>query len=119
MIQTKVARILSDTQVVLAAGSEQGVKEGMLFVLYELSDHISDPETGDDLGQLEIIKGKVRVFQTQEKVSLAATLENTINPSVYQISPFRRVRLHVDESAVTALDVDTKVKVGDLARCIE
>src|SRR5260370_36133362 len=74
MIQTKIARINSSTEVILAAGSRQGVKEGMVFVIYELGDEIRDPETGESLGRLELVKGRVTVAHVQEKVSHAVTL---------------------------------------------
>ena len=45
MIQTKVAKVLNSTSVILAAGAEHGIKEGMEFVIYDLSEMIRDPET--------------------------------------------------------------------------
>src|SRR5260370_40048980 len=88
MIQTKIAQILSPTRVVLAAGSEQGVKEGTEFVIFELSDPIFDPENGDPLGQLELVKGRVEVIQVQERLSRARTLTRRARcPSILDILP--------------------------------
>ncbi len=123
MIQTKVAQILSPTQVVLAAGSEHGVREGMEFIIYDLSDMIFDPETNEPLGQLELVKGRVKASHVQARISVATTLTREISWSAFPFSlmqePTQIVyeRLPVDQSSV-ALKNDVKVKVGDRVRSV-
>lgn len=78
MIYTKIAKIVGPTTVILAAGSENGVKEGMEFVIYDLTDTIRDPDTGDDLGRLEIVKGQVYAVHVQDKITLARTKSRTV-----------------------------------------
>jgi hypothetical protein len=82
MIKTTVARIFTPQHVALSAGTEQGVKEGEVFVIYSLSDMIVDPSNGQLLGQLEIVKGRVRVFYVQEKMCQAETLSRTVKEIV-------------------------------------
>jgi hypothetical protein len=129
MIHTKIARILGPTRVVLAAGAEQGIKEGMEFIIYELSDPISDPETNESLGRLELHKGRVRVIHVQEKLSTATTLPKKVyQPSFLEATvPFipregRWVegyeRLPIDESEATPEEPDLKVRIGDLVRSV-
>src|SRR5947207_1217172 len=65
MVYTKVARIISDTDLILAAGSEDGVKEGTEFVIFQLGEPIPDPETGESLGELELVKGRVVATHVQ------------------------------------------------------
>jgi hypothetical protein len=77
MIQTKVAKVLNPTSVILAAGSDDGVKEGMEFVIYDLSETILDPETGEDLGKLELVKGRVYAVHVQDKLTWAQTKSRT------------------------------------------
>lgn len=72
-METRVLKVLSDTAVVLGAGSEHGVQEGMEFLIYELGDDIIDPETKESLGRLEIQKGRVFVISAQPKMSVAET----------------------------------------------
>lgn len=133
MIQTKVARIISPTQVVLAAGSEQGVREGMAFVLYALGDPITDPETGEPLGQLELIKGRVKVFHVQDKLSRAVTPSRSVTEKVdplgyisaihkFTLAPYEVTKTVYDELRVegaVAVEQDLTVRVGDRARSIE
>lgn len=73
MIQTKVARVVSPTELVLAAGADDGVEEGMEFVVYSLSDAIRDPDTGEDLGQIEIVKARVVAAHVQDRMTVVRT----------------------------------------------
>lgn len=101
----------------------------MVFVIYTLSDQIIDPMTGLSLGQLEIVKGKVRVFYIQEKMCQAETFSHTVTEVVdplKQVSgfltplkPHEEIRivheeLQVDHAAPILADLT--VRVGDLAR---
>ena len=57
----QVEKVLSRDRVILNRGEVHGVKPGMRFVLYNVSEEeILDPATGESLGQLELIKGRRR-----------------------------------------------------------
>lgn len=121
MIETKVANILSPTKVVLAAGTEQGVRVGMTFVIYELGEEVKDPENGASLGRLELHKAEVKVNQVQPKVSVAATIAKEVTrdwpPLYYPRKEIVYPTLPLDDSTATALaQRKLTVKVGDLAR---
>ena len=83
MIQTKVARVVSPTELILAAGSNDGVEEGMEFVVYSLSDAITDPDTGEDLGRVEIVKARVIAAHVQERITVARTKARTVSFSIF------------------------------------
>jgi hypothetical protein len=130
MIQAKVARILSPTCVILSAGLQEGVREGMVFVIYQLGDPIIDPETHESLGQLEHIKGRVKVYHVQEKLCHASTFSRTetrvINP--FEFAGLEALRPRKIEETVfeqlkvdsaVAVQTDLTVRVGDLVRSIE
>jgi Flagellar assembly protein T, C-terminal domain len=130
MIQTKIAKILSPSKVVLAAGAQEGVLEGMQFAIYELGDVILDPETQQPLGQLELHKARVKVSQVQEHLSVATTLSRQVERSALDmIAPSIIGRytetvypkLPLDESVSSTLSELPKltVRVGDLVRSIE
>jgi hypothetical protein len=130
MIKTKIAQILGPTRFVLAAGNEQGVEEGMEFIIYKLTEPIFDPETKEPLGQLELHKGRVKVIHVQEKLSTAITLMRRryspplFGPKEAAINELgrwfdEREELPIDQSAVaTATKVDLTVKIGDLVRSV-
>lgn len=130
MIKTSVARIFGPKSVALSAGAIDGVKEGMVFVIYSLGDPIFDPVTGESLGELELVKGRVKVSNVQEKVCQATTLSRTITETVNPMrSPLTELfqdrqvtRTIYDELKVEnpqPLTIDLTVRVGDFARSIE
>jgi len=76
-IEGKVIRVLSPTELVINLGSSSGVSETSRFVIYSLGDEIKDPDTGELLGQLEIVKGRAEAKHIQEKMSTIRSVEKT------------------------------------------
>ena len=73
-IEGSVARILNSRELVLNRGSEHGVVVGMQFaVLNSQGGGITDPETGEPLGSVEVPKVIVKIVQVYEKMSVAST----------------------------------------------
>lgn len=76
LIRTKVARVLNSREIVIAAGSIQGVTKGMYFdVIDPKGEDIKDPDTGEVLGSIERPKVRVKITQVQEKLSVASTFK--------------------------------------------
>ncbi len=130
MIHTKVAKIIDPTTIVLPVGAADGVKEGMEFVIYDLSETIRDPDTGEDLGRLELVKGRVFAENVQEKLTVARTrarqqggqirvmsLEDYLR-TVYAaaLSGPTREELKIEDSPPVPTDTDRTVRVGDMVR---
>ena len=67
-ITAKVAAIIDDTTLVLNAGSGHGVVEGMVFVIFAEHQAIEDPDSGEPLGQWEMVKARVVVTHVQERM---------------------------------------------------
>lgn len=73
-IRSKVARVLNSREIVIAAGSVQGVKLGMYFdVLDPKGEDVRDPDTQEVLGSINRPKVRVRVTDVQERLAVAAT----------------------------------------------
>lgn len=74
MIRGKVARVLNSRELALNIGSQNGVREGMLFdVIDPKGEDIVDPDTGGILGSLERPKVRVKVISVQDRLSVAST----------------------------------------------
>ncbi len=128
----KVARTLSKTVLVLNIGTDDGVREGMEFVIFEEGDEIVDPETKESLGKLEIVKGNVIVVSVQPRISIAETAtrvvqrERWIEPSfAWQLNPFAPRREVEEVKVKDQLQIEVKddtysnrlvVRAGDLVR---
>ena len=64
----KVAAVLDPSTVVLNRGSERGVRLGQRFLIYTVGGEIVDPDTGEPLGHLEVVRGTGRVVHLQERI---------------------------------------------------
>ena len=80
-IRGRVARVLSSRDVAINRGSNDGVKVGMIFrILSPKGSEISDPDTGEMLGSVEITKVRVKVTSVQERIAVASTYrERSVN----------------------------------------
>jgi hypothetical protein len=75
-IRGKIAKVLSNREVVLNVGKGDNVEVGMLFdILVPKLIEIKDPDTGEILGNADNTKtkGRVRVISVAEKFSIATT----------------------------------------------
>jgi len=73
-----VARIINGREVAINRGEAAGVREGMIFeILDPLGLNVVDPETGEDLGSVPLVKARVRVTTVSEKLCVARTYRTT------------------------------------------
>ena len=73
-IRGKVARVLNSREVAINKGSDDGVKVGMIFkILSTKGSEIKDPDTGERLGSVDLIKTSVKVTVMQERIAVAST----------------------------------------------
>lgn len=124
-IQGKVIRVLSPTELVINLGSSQSVTEHSRFVVFTLGGEIDDPDSGEPLGQLEIVKGRAEAKHVQEKMSTIQSIEKkklkfdrALAPplgSAWSFGPQQAERL-TEEVEVAAAFQD--VEVGDLVRVL-
>jgi hypothetical protein len=64
----RVVKILNDTDVVVNAGLVDDVSIHMSFLVYNLGDEIVDKQTGEQLGQLELVRGTIDVLHLQDRM---------------------------------------------------
>lgn len=64
----KVVKVLSDTEIVIDKGSEDGVKDNNRFLIYYLGEEIFD-ENKKNLGKLEYVCGEGKVKHIQPKMT--------------------------------------------------
>ena len=115
----RVARLIDDSnfRLVLNVGEVDGVKTGDKFLVYGMDrdQHIIDPETGEDLGIFELVKGRGKVIDVQEKYCIIESIvsrkyKNTnipINEMSLWDKPAKNINLPFDDP-----------KAGDYAKKI-
>lgn len=134
-ITFKVAEIIDDEQLIINAGTNQGVKKGYKFLIYSLGEEIFDPDTNESLGQLETSKGVGEVIHVQEKMSILRSAKKHKPPAKKTITekshdPYRLTSLTalygfsndctittIEESEPEILPFENPQK-GDLAKYI-
>jgi len=73
-IQGKVLRVLSDQDIVLDKGEEDGVNEGdYIAIVDEPISNIEFVRDGKDLGKLTTFKASLRITQVTANLSIAST----------------------------------------------
>ena len=73
-IRGSVARVLSSREVAINRGSDHGVEVGMIFkILSQKGSQITDPDTDEELGSVELEKIRVKVTDVQERIAVAST----------------------------------------------
>lgn len=66
----RVVEVLDDSRVVINRGSRDGLKMGLVCLVYGLgANDLVDPETHENLGRLEVVRGFGKVTHIQEKVA--------------------------------------------------
>lgn len=80
-ITGSVAQLVSDRELILNRGSDNGVQEGMYFAIIDPSyQGVTDPETGESLGDFRLVKVAVRAVEVAPRLTLARTFRTrTVN----------------------------------------
>lgn len=119
--QFKVVKIVSPYQVVINGGSETGLRKGQCFLIYALGGMIKDPDSGEDLEMLELVKGTGKIVHLQSKI---ATIESDMTEesprTIKRTSGLGNMRTIFGDTEVTELNREKKPfsepQLGDLAR---
>jgi hypothetical protein len=127
-LQGRVARILNERELVINIGSDHGVVEGMRFaVLAATPDLVTDPDTGDELGELDPEKVHVEAIEVHPRMTVCSTYRTRwvgsgqgLGNLTEFLQPRRQVTetLRADEGSRPRVlsPEDAYVKVGDRVR---
>jgi hypothetical protein len=95
-------------EIVINRGILEGVKPGDRFLVFGIGPHIFDPDTGKDLGELEVVRGQGEVVHVQEHLATIRTLQRR------RVRPGKRI---IRETARhwTTFDAPSSVTEEELA----
>ena len=133
LLQGKVAKILTEREVVINIGSAQGVKKGMRFaILAPTPEEVLDPETGEVLDVVDRTKVLVQATEVREKITICSTYRTTkisggALSTTYSLSrlfdPPREIpeTLRIEDSSLPAplSPEESYVKIGDRVKQVE
>lgn len=78
-----VVTVIDDYKIAINKGGNNGIKLGQRMLVYRLSEEeIVDPDTGESLGYLEIVKGTGRIIYIQETMSILES-DNYQNDNIF------------------------------------
>ena len=86
----KVVSIIDEFSLVMNKGLNDDVSVKDQFIVVGLGAVIVDPDTGEELEQLEVVRGKVVVTHVQDKISTLKSCEVTSSPSTREIKKTTR-----------------------------
>lgn len=116
----KVIKVISNMKIVINGGVADELKQNMRFLVYEKGEDLIDPDTQENLGSLEIIKGRAQINHIQDKITTLEPVESRI-PSRRII---RKTGVMLGFGQVEEIDDEREqipfedVKEGDLVKII-
>ncbi|MDS1004986.1 hypothetical protein P9J83_15990 [Clostridium sporogenes] len=121
----KVVKIVSDSEIVVNAGSEDSIKKGQELEIFTQGEEIFDPETKESLGTLDTVKATIEVVTVYPKMCLCMDIEYERSPSLLTAVGMMQgqkvkvaKRLNVDSTQISGglNNDDQKIHIGDLVR---
>jgi len=113
-----------DYEVVINKGENDGISPNDQFLIYEIGEELFDPDTGEHLGKLEIVKGIAKPKHIQEKITtlISAEYQQPIRKRFVTRSaffqPFAPCEDEIIESPPEIVPFKG-VKVGDLVKLMK
>lgn len=74
----KVLKVIDDYTLVINKGANDGVTPRCRFLIYHLGEEIFDSDTGEGLGELEIVCGEGYPEHIQERITTIKSSKQTV-----------------------------------------
>ena len=115
----KVVKVIDDYKLVMNRGEQNGIREGQRMMVYHISNEdIKDPNTGESLGFLELVKGTGRVIFVQDKISIIETDQKKTYRKRIENTPFALSSYKSEVVESDELKPFDNAQVGDLVKPI-
>lgn len=111
----QVVKVIDEFSVVINRGDMDGVEYGDRFLVYEVGEELFDPDTGESLGNIEIVKGRGKPRHIQDRLT---TLESLESEQVLRRSALGGFAFGSSEYQTRELPFNDP-KTGDVARPLE
>jgi hypothetical protein len=72
-LRGRIIRIVDAQTVVINLGSQAGIAHGSIFSILSDLEEIVDPQTGDKLGSIHIVKGRLQASQVFPRFTVATS----------------------------------------------
>ena len=132
-IEGKIAHIIDEQNIVINRGETDGVSNGMVFAVVAPVDVVKDPDTGEELGKWEAVKGYIQARHVQERMTVCGPAKrggtependdastHTLSREMVEVSmPQKKQKaLSVDRMQAAGMPAITPIRVGDMVRSV-
>lgn len=117
----KVIKIIDDKSLIVNAGSLNNVEKGDIMIIHGKSEPIFDLDTNENLGQINIMKARLKVSEVYDKMCLCeAPFVSSYLLSLTTNSLFSSSQdvLNVDPTEVSGSG-DKTIRLGDFAKLVK
>ncbi len=117
----KVIKIINDTSLIVNGGSNNGISRGDMMQIIGKGETIIDPETKENLGNLEIVKARLNVTEVYEKMCVCETAYiSEYMSSIFSNNIFgsKQKKLEIEPTEISG-DGDKTIRIGDMAKHIK
>lgn len=122
----RIIKIIDDETIVINAGTQNNIKEGAKFEIYEIGNDIIDPETKENLGSLDTIKDTVEAINVLEKMCICRhiinynPLSNIAITMASSLIATKNKQLNVETKDISGgLTSDLTIRIGDKVRLVK
>ncbi len=128
-INGKIIRILDRRTVIINLGKNNGITEKSIFSIMGTPEKIIDPETLDVLGEVTIVKSRVKAKEVAEKFTIATTKWESVRINAFNrwtgmlAQNVEKIEQDEGELLVENSDIqpwkaksESPVKIGDLVQ---
>jgi hypothetical protein len=111
-IRGRIIRIIDSSTVVINLGKVHGITENSIFGILGEPEVVKDPLTGEELGSVTLVKGRVRAITISDKFTIASSKWKTTRSSLenYLFSN----RLFGGETEIENIDEELRIKADDM-----
>jgi len=112
LLRGKVAKLIDTYTVALNIGKDKGVEKGMKFAILCPTLKIEDPDTHEELGELNFIKARIEVTEIFDRFCLAESSE-TIVEALLPFPSFYAGPRAATKKLTSSPELDKTIRVGD------
>ena len=112
---TRVVKIIDEYTVVINIGSDDGVKAGDKFEIYDPGVEVIDPYSNRSLGRLEFVKATISVTQVYPKMAACKNVKTTGLLDGIDIDVGKPRELRVATTEISG-GYDRTIRIGDTVR---
>lgn len=116
-----VIEILNKKELLINYGKNDGARVGEKISISVVGDNVIDPITNENLGTLDILKGRLEIYTVYPEFSICRDIEREERNVALPLGSFTRTNIRFEDLNVLEEDITNRwpqsvppIKVGDV-----